>query len=402
MKKSIVLTLIVFFISLALPSISAAHFIVGYTNNALDGTSANGKTTVLWNPANGINDNLTDVVGPTGNSGTDNIYMIDCELLKTPCLVGDEIRVKIINNGDNYISSYTNITVTGSGFDVMPNLTLNSPPVVTNVTVDDSVSSPMGEIDLTPATTTQVICKGTIIEYDGNKSLKNVTSEFFDNSASSYGSSNDNNNHYTNSSCLLNLSYGNQTEASFSCGFQIEYYANSGNWNCTVKATDNLSISKIGSNKTKINTLLALGVPSPTDYGKINATGVSPEFKINVTNYGNTKINLSLSGYARTIGDGLAMNCSKGAVQNISIMYEKYNLTTSNSGIMNLAQFESHYKNLTSNVKVNKFNLNYRQNDTSPYIDDTNSTYWRIYVPLGVAGGCSGNIVFGAVQSIAN
>jgi len=400
MRKPLTLFWIMFFILFSLPSISAAHFVVGYVNNALDGTGANGKTVILWNPANGINDNLTDIVGPTGNSGSDKIYMIDCELLNAPCLVGDEIRVKIINNSDNYISDYINITITGSGFDVMSNLTLNSPPVFANITVDDSFSSPVGEIDLTPATTTKVTCGGIIYEYDGNESLMNVTSEFFDNSLSFYGDNNDNNLHYSNSSCSLNLSYGNKTEASFNCGFQVEYYANSGNWNCTVKATDNLSISKTNSNKTKINTLLAIGVPSPTDYGKINATSVSPEFTINVTNYGNAIINLSLNGYAGTIGDGYAMNCSKGAIKNISVMYEKYNLTKSNLGIMNLTNFEGNYTNLTSNVKVNNFNLNFRQNDTLN--EAVNSTYWRVYVPLGVAGSCSGNIVFGAVQSLAN
>ena len=32
------------------------------------------------------------------------------------------------------------------------------------------------------------------------------------------------------------------------------------------------------------------------------------------------------------------------------------------------------------------------------YDDAINATYWRIYVPKGVAGTCSGNIVFGAIR----
>ena len=109
------------------------------------------------------------------------------------------------------------------------------------------------------------------------------------------------------------------------------------------------------------------------------------------------KINLSLSGYARSVNDGNAMNCSLGATNNISIMYEKYNLTSTNI-VTNLAQFESgNYTNLTSAVAVKRFDLDYRRNDTVN--EAINSTYFRIYVPVGVAGTCTGNIVFGATRA---
>ena len=48
---------------------SAAQYIVGYVNDAKDTTSANGRIAVLWNPINGIIDNVTDIIGETGNSG---------------------------------------------------------------------------------------------------------------------------------------------------------------------------------------------------------------------------------------------------------------------------------------------------------------------------------------------
>lgn len=77
------------------------------------------------------------------------------------------------------------------------------------------------------------------------------------------------------------------------------------------------------------------------------------------------------------------MNCSIGNIKNISINYEKYNLNTSTAGSLTLTEFEAAYVNLTSSPVVKKFDLNYRQNDTED--DAINSTYWRIYVPLGVA-----------------
>ncbi|OGJ17898.1 hypothetical protein A3K73_07800 [Candidatus Pacearchaeota archaeon RBG_13_36_9] len=121
------------FAVLLLDLASASHYIVGIVNNAEDGENANGKRVVLWNPSNGINDNLTDIIGPTGNSGADNVYMIDCELLSAPCDIGEEIRVRVLNGGDNYISYWVNLSVTGAGYDVAPNITLNSIPNATLV-----------------------------------------------------------------------------------------------------------------------------------------------------------------------------------------------------------------------------------------------------------------------------
>jgi len=121
---------------LLVPFCSAAHYIVGIVNNARDGTSANDRTVVLWNPANGINDNLTDIIGVNGNSGADNNYKIDCELLDNGCYIGDEIRVKVFGD-DGYITNPNNLSVTGAGSDVMDNLTLNSPP---NVSLNSPVN----------------------------------------------------------------------------------------------------------------------------------------------------------------------------------------------------------------------------------------------------------------------
>ena len=395
MKEPHILIISIFLIFLVMPFVSSAHFIVGIVNNARDGENANGKTVVLWDPANGEGDNITDIVGPSGNSNANNIYLFDCELLSNPCEVGDEVRVKVLNNGDDYISNYVNLTVTGAGFDEMQNITMNSIPAIINIVVDDSISSPSGEIDLNPATTTLVNCSGVIREYDGNETLVNVTAEFFDNIGSFFGDGNDNNDHYSNNSCSLDLGYGAANEASFSCTYNVEYYANSSNWNCTVSATDNFSISCKNDNLTFINSLLALSVPSPINFGEINSTRVSSESEINVTNVGNAQVNLSLSGYGASVGDGLAMNCSLGT--NISVENAKFNLTASNFGNLNLGEVEANYTNLSSSPIVRKYDLDFRHNDL---VDDAfNSTYWRMYVPKGSAGNCSGNVVFGAVIS---
>ena len=296
---------------------------------------------------------------------------------------------------------YTDFVLAAVGEDNVSVTTLlqigNTFPEILTVSINNDATG----VDLTPNSTTTVTVNITARDFNGEGDIANITAEFFDMDSSSYGAADDNNNHYSNSSCVINYTYGDQYEVSALCNFDTWYYANNATWNSTVLITDNSSLTDQGDDIISINTLLALLLPDTLDYGEVNATEVSAENQTDVTNVGNVMLNLSLSGYAVSAGDGLAMNCTLGATQNISIEYEKYNLTTSNLGAMDLSSFEGNYTNLSSSSVINEFNLGQRFNDTDQYVDDTNSTYWRIYVPLGVAGSCSGNIVFGAVQSSA-
>ena len=75
MKPVLVFLIGILFLGFA----SAAHYVIGIANDAFDGTSANGFSVVLWNPANGISDNLTDFIGVSGMAGYDNLYMLEGE-----------------------------------------------------------------------------------------------------------------------------------------------------------------------------------------------------------------------------------------------------------------------------------------------------------------------------------
>lgn len=368
----------------------AAHFIVGQVGDAVDGTSANGHEVVLWNPIYGMNDNVTDTIGPGGNSGQNNTYLMDCELLTNGCNVGDVLNVKVVNTGDNYFSGNVSVTVTGAGFDIAPFIRLNSPPNITSIVVDDSLTSPAHQIDLVTASTRQVNCTAMVNEPDGNP-LQNISAVFYS-SNSTYGSSDDNNNHYTNSSCFLNSSYGgNPNETQIICEFQVWYYADAANWNCLMNVSDNFTATVNASNYTVVNPLLSVGVGSPLDFGTVNSQNMSAEIPFNVTNYGNVGINLSLYGYGLSPGDGVGLICDHG---NISVGNERFNLTTSNSGLLSLSQFNSDYQNLTSNYSIYPFYLSQRTNDVTN--NAINLTYWRAYLPNAVAYNCTGNIVFGA------
>jgi hypothetical protein len=288
------------------------------------------------------------------------------------------------------------VAVTGKGYDLAPNMTLNSIPNVTSVVVDDSISLPINQIDLSAGSGRIVECIANITESDGN-TLQNTTGRFFDANNANYNSVDDNNNHYTNNSCYVNQSFDGITQKQAICTFNVQYYANPGNWRCAVYTEDNYSIWSNNSDDTNINTLLSIELIPLLDFGNPSSRKVSSEIMINLSNAGNVKVNLSLSGYAVTPGDSLAMNCSSGSLNNISIGYEKYNLTDSNPGEMIETEFESKYANLTTDAVVKNFNLNYRSSDASD--DAVNSTYWRIYIPADVGGNCQGNIVFGATQA---
>jgi hypothetical protein len=276
-------------------------------------------------------------------------------------------------------------------------------PEVLNVSCED------GSVDfsLTPANTTVISCVSIVRDFNGDYDIDGTNGTylgvFFDTVASSYGGTDDNNNHYTNNSCYIDTSFPDWngiTDDAYTvlanCTFEIEYYANPENWNFSILVNDSLGWSAMGSDEISVNELLALGLPDTINYGLVNATYVSDENVTNVTNYGNVPINLTLEGYAVTQGDGKAMNCTLGSVGYINVSYEGYSLNNSYPGVLDLSEFQSNYTNLTSSAVTRRFDLDYRQNDVIN--EAVNETYWRIYVPIGVAGTCSGNIIFGATQ----
>lgn len=264
-------------------------------------------------------------------------------------------------------------------------------PEILNIT-----TSPVGSIDLVANGTVNLTVYVIARDYNGEADIVNINVTFYDFSNTTLTASDDNNNHYSKN-CSINASYGDAFEVNATCIFQIWYYAHNATWNLSAVAIDNTSLLSDYNNFTfGVNSLLALGLPESINYGRVNATAVSDEKIINVTNYGNVALNLTLRGYGSTVNDGNAMNCTLGSVKNISIEYEKYNLTTSYANAVTLSQFEQRYVNLTSAQQNKTYNLYFRMNDT--YNEAVNFTYWRIYVPKGVAGNCTGNIEFAAVQ----
>ncbi len=265
-----------------------------------------------------------------------------------------------------------------------------SAPNIISLTIEDPIT-------LVPNSTKTINCSAIVEDYDTEIDVVNASAEFF-HSTSFYGDSDDNNTHYTNESCIIDASYGGVYDVFVYCGFKIQYYANKGTWNCTMEVNDNSSYSDTKTNDTQINPLLAINLPPTINYGLVNATYVSKENITRVANFGNVPLNLTLSGYGYAENDNLAMNCTLGSNKNISVHYEKFNLTsTSPIDQSDFSEFDLKYVNLSSSPEVYEFDLDYNFDETTN--GAYNDTYWRIYVPEGVAGSCSGNIIFGATQA---
>lgn len=121
--KLFVITAVICIILLAFPMTSASHYILGKVNNASDGTSPDGLSVVLWNPDNGYEDHILGIIGPNGDSGTTNLYLLDCYSLDTPCRIGDTLNIKVIANR-GYKSKTASVVVSGAGFDLVEDILL--------------------------------------------------------------------------------------------------------------------------------------------------------------------------------------------------------------------------------------------------------------------------------------
>jgi len=273
-------------------------------------------------------------------------------------------------------------------------------PLVINVTIDDFFKN----TTLTANSTKTITCIALVADYDGEDGLSNSTAVFYDINNATNESSSDNNNHYINNSCHIEKNFGSwksytddEYSALSTCTFQVEYYANPGDWNCSLSITDNESQTHQKEDTIEILELLAISLPDSIDYGTIDILTVSSEQTIKIENLGNIAIDIAISAYAHTPGDNLAMNCTEGENKTLELENEKYNMTDGTSGEIEFSEFQNNYKSVSNSSTIESIALDYRHNDSSS--EAVNPTYWRTYIPIGIAGTCSGNIVFDAMKA---
>jgi hypothetical protein len=267
--------------------------------------------------------------------------------------------------------------------------------------------TPSSPIDLTPGNTTQINCTGYFWDYNSWEDVAingDVNATLYDTSGGfGHSSPDDNNSHYTKTNCTgtsncAEIAGSGGTNGTCTCTFEIQYFANNATWEC------NMSIQDGGGNATEryfyfkdsltgeanITQLLALNVdPTEIDFGNLSVTEISDEYELNLTNWGNIPINISVYGYANESNPtNLSMLCDYGE---IPAGNERYS-TSSGTAYTSMTPLSN------ESTGIPDFKLPQRTND-SGYGSDRNQTFWRLQIPLSVGGNCNGTIVFEANEA---
>ena len=264
----------------------------------------------------------------------------------------------------------------------------NSAPTIYNVVIADT------PIDLNAGTIKIVNCTGEVYDLNGwddiaiaNASIYDTTHGYSTNLATQ-----DDNYRYFNNSC--NCTEIDTENASCQCFFNVEYFANNGTWQCNMTVADNYGLaSSRNSSEFTINPLIAIEVPTEIGYGNLSVTETSSQIPVNVSNYGNIQLNVSVRGwggidqYTSDLND-TALIC---ATNNISMEYHRYSINISDT-------FNQMTNISNTSTQIPDFYIYQRENDAAPG-NDTNTTYWRLQIPSNVAGSCNGTVEFSAIES---
>jgi hypothetical protein len=262
-------------------------------------------------------------------------------------------------------------------------------------------------IDLTPGAATVVICNGSFQDINGFDDIATVNATFYDISVAS-DAADDNNTHYTNTSCetltdCQVIPDSNNQNGSCLCQFAVQYYANPVSWQCNMTITDSGGLeSNENSSFITINEVLGIDVESTTiDFGNISVTQTSEPIRQNVTNVGNIPINLTVRGFGGSNdsidhpGHNLSMICdpSAGATANISFNNMRFDVNNRSQNVYGDMTNITNQTSQIANLTIPKRTTN------SGFGNSSNSTFWRLQIPLGAAGICNGTIIFGAIDA---
>ncbi|MBC8495593.1 hypothetical protein H8D36_05540, partial [archaeon] len=272
---------------------------------------------------------------------------------------------------------YTHINISFSGAAACT-VWGNSAPKINEISI-------LNPINLLAGRTKTVYCNASVTDSEEDMISANATFYYYLNGSSD---PDNNNEHYTNSSCT----FSGATIKSVSCAFQTLYYANNGTWYCNITTNDG-NLTDNNFNMTIISPLYAVNItPTLLDYGDVPLGANSANMTINVTNLGNMPINVSVWGYGGTnsnsSGGDLSFMCNQEG--NITIGYERY--TT------NMSQIFTDKTSLTSGPALLPMTIS---KQTQPATQIINNTYWETQIDTtnNPKGTCNGTIIFTAEAS---
>jgi len=342
--------------------------VVSPSNNTLNTTTRN--ITFYYT----VNDTLDNV--SSCSLIVDNSFVLNTTINPVNETITNNFTYLLSNNQHNW-SIYCNDTNNFNGSSDVLNLTIKITPNIDSLSVFDAFS-PAGLTILNAGSIRFVNCSVVASDPEGSSDIVNVSAKFYY-SGNKSSESDDNNTHYTNSSCLLsNTTLINRT---FNCGFNVQYYATNGTWYCNATVTNNYSDSFTLENSTSIQPLYAINVTDGIDFGQAASGTPSLNITANVTNFGNMIINMTVQGYTLVIGDNVGMNCTDGT--NITITRIKFSPSPSSNYAQKTAMSGS----------TQQLSLQIKKPINSTSI--VNSTYWQIDPDPGIVNRiCTGFILF--------
>lgn len=266
------------------------------------------------------------------------------------------------------VSVDTTVNITGSA------------PEILGVTIESPITLVAGGLK-------DVTCNSTIRDYNGYDDLSNVNGTLFSLGQSSLGAADDNNTHYTNSSCAPIAGQESGNLANYTCLFEVSYYAINDSWNCTIGVNDTIGLNDSVGNTTLFNELLALNVTTLIDYGDLAIGDTSDKQQANVSNLGNKPINVSVRGYGAVLNDGLSFICEQGDLS-VDLQHFAANGTSTYSGMQVLSSNYAHVFNMTVPKSLDHSGIQ-------------NTTWWQLFLDpnQNAFGTCNGTIVFQAESS---
>jgi len=227
-----------------------------------------------------------------------------------------------------------------------------------------------------------VWCNATVTDTEGYTNISGANATLWDPAATAEGGSDDFNNHYTNSSCVLSGGLDNNTNAN--CSVRMHYSANPVDWTCKIIATDGGGTGSNNVATMTVSAFKAIGVTTTMTFPEQalgSTTSNGNEQNITVSNLGNVEADISLDSYGSSDSDGNSMSCSHGTILLANL---KYNTSSGQS-------FSSMTSVTDDAVTLSDFNLAAEITDS---VASTKSVFWKIQIPdTSVGGSCSGHIV---------
>jgi hypothetical protein len=333
-------------------------------------------------------------VGTGSASANPSAFNLNKSIAWNPVLTSrmtDDSVTTAIESSFQLLNLTSSTTITGSrsetagiavgSWEIIDWLPLHA-PVIDSMNVDDNFLSD-NEIILSAGSTRFVNCTVIATDSEGSSSIVNASATFYYylNKSSNLD---DDNVHYTNNSCSEVSS--NDTSKIFLCGFDVNYYANNGTWYCNATVYNIYSYLANNYTLAVLDPLYAVNLTDGIEFANVSSGFPSNNITVNITNFGNMPVNITIQGYAIVIGDNIGMNCSDGT--NITINRTKF--STNSTATYNQKT------PLNGSVQSMRLKILKQTNATQIF----NTTYWQIDPDPGVANRiCGGYVIFSAEAS---